>query len=353
MKKMALQDLTTDMTLARSVFNPDGHVLVAAGGKISPAVIGKLTEKGLPAVYVATPTSPATEEIISEKTVAMLLKPFYDLYQSLKMGRGLEWGGIKGPLNALVDEAFSRRRNLVGWTDVRVHDAYLFGHSINVTVLSVLMGIIYGYNEVKLRELAVGALFHDLGMLLTPQQILEKRSSLNPVEEKQMREHVNQGFQILRGRGDITAVSANIAYQHHERLDGSGYPRNLPQEMILEVARIVAVADVYDAMTSERVYRRALSPSQAISYLRSNAGHLFDPMAVAALVKSVAEYPVGAVVRLNDGHFAVVSRINPEDGRRPYVILEHSRQEIDLLARSELFIVAEVEMGDRRVAGEG
>lgn len=125
----------------------------------------------------------------------------------------------------MVDEALSHRRNLVGWTDIRIHDAYLFGHSINVTVLSVLMGIMYGYNEIKLRELAIGALFHDLGMLLIPQAILEKRSALNAAEERQMREHANLGFQLLRGRDDISAVSANIAYQHHERLDKSGYPR--------------------------------------------------------------------------------------------------------------------------------
>lgn len=342
MRKVLLQDLTPEMKLARTVFNPDGRVLVAAGTAVTPKVVARLAEKGLPAVYVSTPTSPLVEDIISEKTIAMLLKPFYEIYQSIKAGRGLEWRGVKEPLNALVDEALSHRRNLVGWTDIRIHDAYLFGHSINVTVLSVLMGIMYGYNEIKLRELAIGALFHDLGMLLIPQAILEKRSALNAAEERQMREHANLGFQLLRGRDDISAVSANIAYQHHERLDKSGYPRNLSDEGILEMSKIVAVADVYDAMTSERVYRRALSPRQAVNYLRSNAGRLFDPLAVAVLVKCVAEYPVGTRVRLSNGQIAVVSRVNPEDGRRPCVTVGGGH-EINLLDRTELAIVEEVE----------
>jgi HD-GYP domain-containing protein (c-di-GMP phosphodiesterase class II) len=218
-----------------------------------------------------------------------------------------------------------------------VNEAYLYGHSVNVALLSILIGSTLGYNSLKLRELAVGALFHDVGMFLLPAEVTYKRGPLNQSELRLVQEHPTQGFQILRGRTDITAVTANIAYQHHERLDGTGYPRRLPKDKILEMAQIVAVADVYDAMVSERVYRQALSPNRVINYLRANAGHIFEPVIVASLIKNVSEFNVGTSVRLNDGHTAEVIKINQADGRRPVVSLPDG-QVINLMEHQSLII---------------
>ena len=342
MQKKALKELAPGMKLARSVFNPDGRVLISAGATISPLIVNKLSEKGLASVFVQTNQN-SSEDIVSEKAFAMVLGGFYQLEQSIRANKGLEWDSVKEPMSALIDEVMARKDHLYGHTDIRIHDAYISGHSVNVAIISAMIGLTLGYNALKIRDLALGALFHDLGMLTLPQTILAKRGPLSPAEQRQMEEHPVLGFQLLRGRRDITAVVANVAYQHHERLNGSGYPRNLNEEKILELSRIVAVADVYDAMTSERVYRPALSSSQALSYLRTNAGFLFDPKIVAALIKNIAEYPIGCRARLNNGKVIEVTRLNSVDGRRPYVFCLPDGPEIDLMTKPELWIQEEVQ----------
>jgi HD-GYP domain-containing protein (c-di-GMP phosphodiesterase class II) len=340
MQKKALKELTPGMKLARSVFNQDGRVLISAGVTISPSIVNKLAEKGLTSVFVQTNQNSA--DIVSEKAFAMVLGGFYQLEQSIRGNRGLEWEPVKEPLSALIDEVIAHKDKLYEHTDIRIHDAYISGHSVNVAIISALIGLTLGYNTLKIRELALGALFHDLGMLMLSRSILAKRGPLSPTEQRQMEEHTFLGFQLLRGRRDITAVIANVAYQHHERLNGSGYPRNQNEDKILEFSRIVSVADVYDAMTSERVYRSALSPSQALSYLRTNAGFLFDPMVVAALIKNIAEYPIGCQARLNNGQLVEVARLNSVDGRRPHVFCLPDGPEIDLMSKPELWIQEEV-----------
>jgi HD-GYP domain-containing protein (c-di-GMP phosphodiesterase class II) len=340
MKKLSLEQLATGMRLAKTVYSPDGRVMVAAGTELNPSIILKLKDKGLPSAYVEDDSLEEKEDegIVSEKTIAVLYQAMYGMEQELRMRKELLWDRCREPLFALIDEVVSHRGRLFSSTDIRVNEAYLYGHSINVALLAVMIGSTLGYNALKLREVAIGALLHDVGMFLLPADITYKRGPLTPSEQKLVHEHPTQGFQLLRGRPDITAVIANIAYQHHERLDGSGYPRNLNKEKIIEMAQIVAVADVYDAMVSERVYRKASSPNRVINYLRANAGHLFEPIIVAALIKNVSEFNVGAIVQLNDGQSAEVLKINHADGRRPIVGLPDGKV-IDLMKERHLLVV--------------
>lgn len=342
MKKIALAQLMPGMKLARTVLTPDGRIMIASGTELTPSIIAKLIERGLPCAYVESENNHEIDNVVSDKTVSMLIQAVYAVEQELRQKKELNWEKCKEPLFAMVDELVSQRKKLFCVTDIRVNEAYIYGHSVNVALLSILMGVTFGYNSLKLRELAVGALLHDVGMFAIPAEILHKRGPLNQGEIQMVHEHPVLGFQLLRGRPDISAVAANAAYQHHERLDGSGYPKQITKEKILEMSQIVGVADVFDAMTSERVYRRALSPNRAINYLRANSGTLFEPAIVAALIKNVAEYHIGDLVRLSNGETAEVLKINHSDGRRPVVGLLGG-ETIDLLQATHLAILDEYE----------
>lgn len=339
MRKITLQELSSGMKLARSIHTPDGRILAAAGTVATTNLINRLPDLGLHSLYIETGTT--TEDLLSEKTYLFLLRKFYELETSIQNGKDGAFDLIKEPLFAMLDEVSAGNNILYFDSFHRPLGTELSGHSINVAVLSTVIGLVLGYNALRLKELAIGALLHDIGRLRLPPE-LWKRVPQTTQERATMEEHPGLSFQMLRGRSDITAVAANIAYQHHERLDGKGYPRGLSGEKIIEAAKIVAVANIFDAMTSESPQRPALSPGKAMNYLRSNAGSLFDVMAVAALVKRVAEYPIGVKVRLSNGKIAEVTRLNKEDARRPYVAYEQSGPEVDLLARPEIHIVEDI-----------
>src|SRR5690606_4174996 len=151
----------------------------------------------------------------------------------------------------------------------------------------------------KVKDLATCALLHDLGMVCVDPQILTKPRELTTEEMTAVREHTNYGFQLLRSEPNLSILVAHAAYQHHERMDGSGYPKGLVGDEIHLYGRIVAVADSYETMTSGRVYRKAIWSHEAIRQLKESAPEKYDPEVVEAMARSVASYPVGSVVVLN------------------------------------------------------
>ena len=161
-----------------------------------------------------------------------------------------------------------------------------------------------------MKDLSTGALLHDLGMVCVDPRILELPRKLTEEEMVAVREHTNFGFQLLRSERDLSILVAHTAYQHHERMDGSGYPKGLVGDEIHLFGKIVAVADSYETMTSGRVYRKAMWSHEAIRQLRESAPEKYDPEVVAAMERSIASYPVGSVVVLNTHEEAVVVDVN-------------------------------------------
>jgi putative nucleotidyltransferase with HDIG domain len=176
---------------------------------------------------------------------------------------------------------------MLGMADIRLHGDYIYGHSVNVCTIAVKIGLLLGYNQLKLAQLGIGALFHDIGMTKIPLRILDKTGNLTSDEIKLIQTHPEVGFAMLKDN-QVAMVSAHVAYQHHERYDGSGYPRGIAGEAIHEFARITAVADVYDSMTTEKIYRPAKSVAETLQYLESNKETLFDPNIIDVLRQIVS-----------------------------------------------------------------
>jgi HD-GYP domain len=287
MEKVRIEKLKSGMKLARTIYSPEGLILVREGTAITDHIIAKLKQLGLPAAYISTSEGETIPEPVSELTRVDLIKSLSKLDNEVRSGQNANLLASKQPLYDLVDEIVCNHRNLIGLTDIRLRKDYIYGHSVNVCIIAVKIGINMSYNQLKLADLAVGALFHDLGMTKIPLEVLDKIGGLTDAELKLIHSHPEEGYSILRQNPSIAASSAHVAYQHHERYNGTGYPRGLAGEAIHEFARITAVADVYDSMTTERLYRHAKNPTEAMDFIRTNRGIEFDPEVVDMMDKII------------------------------------------------------------------
>lgn len=309
-----VEDLEAGMQLARAVYTAEGRTLLNAGVILKDAYIDRLVALGYPAVYVGDAEEAAEiPEAISQATRHRAITMVRDSFSSVKCGGTLDIGPIMEIVDSIVDEVVLSRDVAIPLTDIRRHDEYTFGHCVNVCVLSVMMGVALELDDLTLHDLAMGAILHDVGKTRIPEQILLKPSRLNAVEWDEMRQHTRYGFDILRDCGGLSTRAAHVAYQHHERVNGSGYPRGLAGEGVHFFARIAAVADTYDAMTSDRIYRKGVTPFEALQVIRNLAFRQLDTRVVDVFLANVVPYPPGCKVRLDTGEVGTVINARGRD----------------------------------------
>ena len=185
-------------------------------------------------------------------------------------------------------------------------DNYTYAHCVNVAVISIILGISLNLSKKNLTYLCIGALIHDIGKSFIPKEILQKPGKLTHEEFEIIKNHPRYGYDFLRKSFNLSSHIKLIVLQHHERFDGLGYPNGIIGNKISYLARIVSIADVYDALTSDRPYKRAMCPSDALEYLMSNAGTLFDHDIINVFCKIIIPFPQGTIVSLSNGDIGVV-----------------------------------------------
>lgn len=220
---------------------------------------------------------------------------------------------------ALVDESIDAREVGAAILHLRAFDDYLFAHSVNVSVLSVLVGHAMGLSRTELHALAAGGLVHDAGMARIAREIWDKDGPLTEAEYAEVKRHPVLGAEALKGAIEGIPEIGPIVLQHHERLDGSGYPNGLRGDAIHPLARIAAVCDVYDAMRGERRYRPKFLPYDAMAHVMQASSSTLDPDVVRAFVRYLSIYPIGSFVLLNTGEIGVVLASNEFSPVRPVV----------------------------------
>lgn len=322
MYRVGVDFLQDGMQVARSIYRSDGRVLLAAGTRLNKRYIKRLHELGIRSVYVRNdelgPLDPVPD-IVSEQTRLESLQAVREGFNSLENKRRINMAAIRQTVDNLIDELLANSEVLINCSDIRSYDDYTFHHSVNVCILALMTGITLGYHQLRLKELGVGALLHDVGKIRIDQEIICKPGPLTPEEFEQVKEHARQGFEILRTYEEVGLLSAHVAFQHHERWDGRGYPRGLGGRKIHEYARIVAVADVFDALSADRPYRRACPVHEVVNLIRSMSGTSFDPQYVEALLANVAIFPVGSLVVLSTGDIGLVVDVDRNAPTRPVV----------------------------------
>lgn len=321
MRRILTQKLVSGMKLAKTIYSSDGIVLLGQGMELRPQYIKRLLDMEVMSVFIEDEMSEGIEcnDVIDERTRVAAVKTVREIVQCHTMGKTVDVRKAKQHVNDIVDELFYSKDVLVNVSDLRAKSDYTFYHMVNVAVLSVMTGISLGYNELKLRDLGVGALLHDLGKVKIDENIYNKADKLTDEEFEHVKQHASYGFDLVRNMEAVNVLCAHVAYQHHERFDGQGYPRGLRGKEIHDFARIVALADVYDALTADRPYRRAMLPYHAVEYLVAMGGTQFDPELTSVFVEHIAIYPVGTFVELNTKEKAIVVTVNKLHKTRPVV----------------------------------
>ncbi len=333
MRLIAVQQCRPGMTLARNIYNESGLVLLGNGVELTDQLIRRLSETGVDFIYI---NDSRTEDIVipellddatriqSLEVIRSAFKSLMDDHNRKRYTGQKELGKKFRQVTTMVMEDLSRYPDtLIMLSHIQAVDNYLFSHSLNVCVYATMLGMMQGLSADELYHLSLGALLHDIGKTSIPQAILQKPGSLNENEMEIMQRHAEIGYYMLKDEPNIPLLSAHCAFQHHERLDGSGYPRGIAGDDIHDYAKLLGIVDSYDAMTSHRVYRKALLPHQAVEILYAGAGVQFDMELLTLFRDKVAIYPIGLPIVISTGERGVVVDLNPKVPHRPVVrILE-------------------------------
>ena len=309
--------LATDVELG-------GRPLLRRGVALSPYHLRRLADLGVRTLYVDPPSSPAPNgqpagRLLQEATRYRAFRVVR--HQLQRVGRGLviEAWPVMAAVRAILEDAVAHPGVLQELQAARALQEALLVHSVNVAAMAVFLGLHSGWERPDLVALGVGALLHDVGKVRLPAPLWKQPRRLSAEEYRQVQAHAWLGFEALRAQPAFDARSAHVAWEHHERWDGSGYPRGLAGEAIHPFARLVAVLDVFDALTSDQPYRPAWRRCEAIEWIAGRAGRDFDPLVVRRFLARVAPYPVGTWVLLNTGERARVVQLNSGQPARPVV----------------------------------
>ncbi|MCD6362470.1 MAG: HD domain-containing protein [Synergistetes bacterium] len=320
--------LKPGMELARTVYTPDGRVLLKEGAKLSERHIEALRKSKAGVLYIyddrmsdisiIEPLSRERREEFKNSLKELCLEVIElerresdrrylrkkDPFAWSKVGEKIKEKGeelieiLKGYdkpyLNLLVDESEEK-------------EDYLFHHMLMVAIIAAFLSRKVSFFHNRALDLVCGSLVYDIGLLKVPQEILDKAGHLSEEEFEEIKKHPRYGYLLMKRMGEALRLRvAHIAYQHHERWNGSGYPRGLKGERIFDMARLVAIIDFYDAVTHTRSYRSRILPHQALAFLKMNRGILFDPFYVDVFLRFIPPYPLGVMVKLSSGESGVV-----------------------------------------------
>lgn len=309
--------------LARSVRDSNGRVLLGEGMRLNNNYITKLKYLGFDMLFIEDGRFKDVEVnfTISDRTREVA----YDAVRSVTTvldnnnKAAVDTGLLRNAIYNIIEDLLYSSDILANLTNINGYDEYTYHHSVNTSVLALVLGMAMGYNQKRLLELGMGVIMHDIGKMSIAKQILNKNGTLTPEDFEEIKKHPVIGFDLIRRNHDFSVHSAHVALQHHERWAGGGYPRGLRGHEIHEFGRITAVADVYDALMSKRPYRNPYEPYESYEYIFAQAGHHFDPEIVTLFIKAVAVYPTGTGVRLSNGLRGNVIRQNPSLPNRPVV----------------------------------
>lgn len=248
------------------------------------------------------------------------------IFETLNKGGQLDIDSVKLVVSELVESIIKNPDTMIWLSHLKDKDEYTAIHSVNVCILSLTFGRTIKLSESELNILGLGALLLDIGKSKIPEDILKKTGALTENEFMLMKAHAFLGYATLDGNKNIPKESLEIVLNHHERLNGKGYPNGRRGDEISKLTRIVSIVDAFDAMTSDRCYKDAFQPQHALNEIYNMAPDEFDQELVEGFIKCIGIYPVGSIVLLNTGHTGVVVKLNETNRLKPIVGLALNRK---------------------------
>lgn len=317
MQRTLISELKPGVILAKDIYNHNGVMLIPKGTTSSGDLIKYLQNAGVNDIYTDDEEQETYEaindlqknlcidDIICNNTKVQAQKQIKKTMLRFNSMGKIQIGKINALVESIIEQLLSKRDIVLSLSRLRSIDNYTYEHSLNVCVLSIILGIDLKVEKQLLSILGTGAIMHDVGKVVVPEDILKKPSRLTPAEFAEIKKHTEYGYEILKN-SDISEEAAGIALYHHEKYDGSGYNRNFSGERIPLFSRIVAVADAYDAMSNDRVYKKRMQPDQVYREIVRLTGKHFDTSVIEMFLKHLSIYPVGTGVILNTNHKGVV-----------------------------------------------
>ena len=328
-KFVTVERVRPGVTLAKDVYGVDTFtgkiVMLKSGQTLTMAHITKLMGLDLQGIYISEP--PVASNLISGDTKHEIFHLIDELESSATTAfLSLYKEKIEDAteiISDFVDNVLRREELKISMESLNFRENVHYTHTLATAIISIVVAQEMGLSKADIMDLTFAALIHDIGDNRLPEGLLEKPARLTDEEYETVKTHTKLGFEMLSAEDfpDLPDSIKQGVLSHHERFDGSGYPKGLKGEEIPLFSRIIAVADVYSALTSDRPYRSAYQVSEAIEYIMGNADRQFDANVVTAFLKIISPYPIGSCVRLSSGERAVVSEQNPKNPLRPVVFL--------------------------------
>lgn len=272
-----------------------------------------------------------------------------------RMGKQVEVEKLQPVIVSITDSIFRNPDAIISLLKIKQADKYTFQHSVAVSTLLISFCRAMEVDRRTVELVGMGGLLHDIGKMKVPDHILNKPGKLTESEFELMKKHVIYGRQILKQTGGLSPISISIAAEHHERYDGSGYPMGLQGEEISLYGQMAAIVDVYDALTSNRIYHNGMEPTEVLKKMLEWSEHHFNTELVHHFIRTIGIYPVGTLVRLESGYLAVVVEQNHNDLLHPKVRVFFnansksyvSPRDIDLIRASEHGKILNFEVASR------
>lgn len=334
MKFVDIESVEQGQILGRTIFSSNGTILLSAGVQLTVYMISTLKRLGVTVVYLDDPKfrDITYEEVLSDETKQMVVAQMSETFEALRSGKEFSTRAISQTVDTMLDEVLRNQSVLVQLGDIRTADNAMFLHAMNVCMMASLIGLNMGLNMIQLKELAIGALLHDIGKVDAP-EVQEGRSH-----------HAWRGFELLKMKREYSLLTAHVAFQHHEFVDGTGVPRKLSGEEIHLYAKITAVVNKYDNLIFGTHGEPPMQPHIACEVLNALSGTELDHEVLVQFMKIVSVYPNGVSVKLSNKQTGVVVRQHRGLPGRPVVRVidkednDAVAKEIDLAQQTTIFI---------------
>ncbi|NMM65052.1 HD-GYP domain-containing protein [Clostridium sp. P21] len=334
--------------IGKSILSNEGRVLLRAGVKLNTNYINKLTELGVFYVYVRDERLDDVN-VEDERLTELKQVTIKSLSGIMKNVNNVNSKELKESLNR-VEEMISYVIELgdvnKSLYDIKTFDNYTYIHSLDTCIMTAFLGIASKYNQWDLKEMVIGAILHDIGKTKISTDLLNKKGPLTKEEFEEVKKHTIYGAEILKKNVTMPDSIIKVVEQHHERVDGKGYPYGLTGNQISRFAKVICVCDVYDAVSNDRCYRDKFKSNDAYELILSGSGTSFDSNVVANFKNTFSIYPLGSCVRLSNGDEGYVISQNKGFPDRPIIRLLYDVKtrepipfyEIDLLKNPSIVI---------------
>lgn len=355
MRAIPIEYIRPSAVLGDTLYSNDGIMLARTGATLTQALLDRIAKNQIFTLYIQDEHSRAeVSRILEPNTINKGMLLIKDIFNAASYRNGLGEHRPKSiiefmdPLNTLVDDIvdtiFRQHSHPLEYIVLKSVDNYLYVSSLNCGLLSGIMAVSMQYNRDMVKQLFLAGIFHDIGLAFMPKEIFFKKEALTLEEKMMILEHPIAGHRYLKDKNFLSAYVKQATLHHHEKLDGTGYPQRISGDALSLNAQIVGIADIYDAMTSDRPYRRATPPIEAIEFLLASSNSAYDSNLVQRFTSKIHPYPPGSLVELNTGQIAVIDAVPDGFPLRPSLRIIHGQagayryEAVDLLKAHTLAI---------------